>query len=101
MAPRALLTLLLPVTGAAAAATRHDAVQPLLIRVGDPASSDDGLADAAARVAAALAAGSADVVVELASGAHRVPAGGLRLTSGHTPAVRMRRSQSRWRHRCS
>ena len=66
-----------------------------LIRVdpdGSGGASDAGgrvtstIGEAAAAVASALAAGSRDVVVELASGSHRVPEGGLQLTAEHTPS---------------
>ena len=54
------------------------------------------LGKAAAALAAALAAGASDVVVELSAGAHRVPAGGLRLGAEHTPSDAATRSV-RWR----
>ena len=84
------LHLLLVASGAASAAPG-----PLTLRV-DPASSVEPTAgaeaqqlptlEAAAAVSAALRVASRDIVVELASGLHRVPDGGLRLAAEHSPS---------------
>ena len=100
-------------TLALAAALQLCQAAPFVIRVepGAAAASDSStttvgtLGEAAAAVAAALGAShggegsrtgatllaaDSDLVVELAAGPHRVPAGGLQLTAAHTPADRGR-----------
>ena len=86
------LTCSLTLLGAAftGTAARHDRV---LLHFGHDANPTTvhavgTLGAAANRIATALAdaGGSMDILVELAPGSHRVPAGGLRLSAEHTPS---------------